>query len=296
MVVPTRPDGMRLGQRHEFALLAPLGLAMVAFVVIPSLILAAYSLFDWLFSSPVGSPSLLNYQEIVESPITIKVVTTTIAIAVPVTVISVMGGYLLAYYIVFGRGRGRRLLFVLTLSALMASYLVRIYAWRILLGNSGVVNSALTGLGIIAEPLEFLIYSRTAVVIAETSLFIPLATLIFYAALSGIPGDMREAARDLGASRSMALLRVTLPLSGTAVLATTALMFFIASGDFLTPVLVGGPDSVTIGRLVADDFGPSVNYGRGAAWAVLLLLSFSILFLILRWAMRRFGLLPQRVV
>lgn len=283
---------MRVGRGLEAGLLAPLLLVLVGIIVIPAIILAGYSLFDWVFASPQGPLTLLNYQEIADSPIALKVASTTVAIALPVTLISVSGGYALAYYIVFGTGMGRRLLLLLVLTALMASYLVRIYSWRVLLGSTGVMNGALTSLGLIDQPIDFLIFSRTAVIIAEISLFMPLATVIFFAALSGIPTDLREAARDLGASRLRTLLRVTLPLSGPAVLVTLALTFFLAAGDFITPVYVGGPESVTIGRLIADDFGASANYGRGAAYSMIMLAVFTILYLCLRAVMRKSGLLP----
>lgn len=285
---------MHVGRMTGAGLLAPLLLVLIGFVVVPSTILAGYSLFDWVFASPVGPPTLLNYQEIADSAISLKVATTTIVIALPVALISVAGGYAIAYYIVFGGGPGRRLLLLLVITALMASYLVRIYSWRVLLGSTGVVNGALTGLGVIDEPMSFLIFSRTAVTIAEVSLFMPLSALIFFAALSGIPGELREASRDLGASRLRTLLRVTLPLSGPAVLATMALTFFLAAGDYITPVYVGGPESVTIGRLIADDFGPSANYGRGAAYSAIVLVTFATLYLLLRMGMRRVGMLPNR--
>lgn len=285
---------MHTGRGVEAGLLAPILLVLIGLVVVPALILTGYSLFDWVFASPQGPLTLLNYEEIASSPISLKVATTTVAIALPVTLFSITCGYALAYYIVFGTGRGRRLLLLLVLTALMASYLVRIYSWRVLLGSTGVVNGALTGLGVIDQPIEFLIFSRTAVIIAEVSLFMPLATVIFFAALSGISPDLREAARDLGATRLRTLIRVTLPLSGPAVLVTTALTFFLAAGDFITPVYVGGPESVTIGRLIADDFGASANYGRGAAYSVIVLVIFILLYVALRAGMRRTGMLPTR--
>ena len=93
----------------------------------------------------------------------------------------------------------------------------------------------------------------------------------------------------------MALTRVTLPLSGPSVLATTAIVFFVASADYITPVFVGGPDSVTIGRLIADSFGTSADYGRGAALSATVLVSFTCIYLALRHGMRRTGLLPRHV-
>ncbi|MBX3031867.1 MAG: ABC transporter permease [Chloroflexi bacterium] len=286
---------MRVGRGLELGLLAPLSVLLVGLVVVPTIVLVGYSLFEWVFASPQGALTLANYQQAIGDPITWRVILTTLSIGVPVAVLSTVSGFALAYYMVFGTGRGRRLLFVLTVTALMASFLVRLYAWRTLLGSNGVVNGALVSLGIVSEPLDFILFSRTAVVIAEVSVFTPIAALTFFAALSGIPPQLREAARDLGASRTRTLFRVTLPLSGPSVLATGALVFFLAAGDYLTPVFVGGPDSVTIGRLVADAFSTQADYGKGAALSVMMLIGFVALYLGMRFVMRASGLLPRRV-
>jgi spermidine/putrescine transport system permease protein len=286
---------VRIGRGLGAALLLPLLALLIGFVVVPTVILFGYSLFEWVFASPVGAVTPTNYIELIQSPITWKVVETTLWIGVPVAVFSVAGGYAIAYCIVFGQGRSRHVLFILTVTALMASYLVRVYAWRTLLGSKGIVNGGLEVAGLIDEPLDFLLFSRTAVVLGEISLFMPLAALTFFAALSGIDPDLREAARDLGASRFQALRRVTLPLSGPAILATSALVFFLAAGDYLTPVFLGGPDAVTVGRLVADSFGTTVDYGKGAALSMLVLIGFVLIYLVLRFVMRRTNLLPARV-
>jgi spermidine/putrescine transport system permease protein len=286
---------VRIGRGSGAALLLPLLAVLIGFVVVPTVILFGYSLFEWVFASPVGAVTPTNYIELIQSPITWKVVETTLWIGVPVAVFSVAGGYAIAYYIVFGQGRSRQVLFILTVTALMASYLVRVYAWRTLLGSKGIVNGGLVASGLIDEPLDFILFSRTAVILGEVSLFMPLAALTFFAALSGINPDLREAARDLGASRFQALRRVTLPLSGPAILATSALVFFLAAGDYLTPVFLGGPDAVTVGRLIADSFGTTVDYGKGAALSMLVLIGFALIYLVLRFVMRRTNLLPARV-
>jgi ABC-type spermidine/putrescine transport system permease subunit I len=286
---------VRIGRGTGAALLLPLLAVLVGFVVVPTAILFGYSLFEWVFASPVGAVTPSNYVELLGSPITRKVVETTLWIGVPVAIFSVSGGYAIAYYIVFGHGLGRQVLFILTVTALMASYLVRIYAWRTLLGSKGIVNGGLVASGLIDQPLDFILFSRTAVILGEVSLFMPLAALTFFAALSGINPDLREAARDLGASRFQTLRRVTLPLSGPAILATSALVFFLAAGDYLTPVFLGGPDAVTVGRLIADSFGTTVDYGKGAALSMLVLLGFVLIYMLLRFVMRRMNLLPTRL-
>ncbi len=285
---------MRIGRLLELVLLAPVGLLIGVAVVIPGVILLGYSLFTWQFLEPVGEPSAVNYMHAVSDPLYRQLLVNTIAIGVPTTVMSIIGGYLLAAYAVLAGGRRGALVFFLVVTALMASYLVRIYAWRILLGENGIINTGLTGTGLIAAPLEFLLFSRTSAILAEVNLFMPLAALAFYAALSGIPGDYREAARDLGASRFRVVTRITLPLTGHALLAVTAVTFFLSAGDYVTPVLVGGVESSTVGTVIATRMGPAGDYGTGAALSFLVLAGFLLLFLGLRAGLRAVGMLPER--
>jgi spermidine/putrescine transport system permease protein len=287
---------MRIGRRLELILGAPLTILLGVTVVFPALILLGYSLFIWHFLRPVGDFTLDNYAQVLTDPLYRKLAVNTLAIVVPTAIGSVVGGYTVAYYVVFGTGRGPKLLFGLLVTALMASYLVRIFAWRTLLGESGIINSFLIGVGLIGRPLNYLLYSRAAVVLAEVSVLMPLAGLAFYAALAGISPSYREAARDLGAGRPQTLLRITIPLSGAAILATTALIFFLSAGDYVTPVLVGGIDSSTVGTVIATNMGPVGNYGLGAGLSFVVLLGFAGVYLLLRAGMRAGGFLPERTV
>jgi spermidine/putrescine transport system permease protein len=285
---------MRIDRRLEALLLSPLGILLLATIVVPAFILFGYSLFVWALLEPRGGLTTTNYTGALADPLTWKLVYNTLFIGLPTTFFSIAGGYAISYYIVFGTGRGRNLLFGLVVTALMASYLVRIFAWRTLLGENGVINSALVGIGLIGQPLEFLLFSRFSAILAEISLFMPLAALTFYAALSGISPDYREAARDLGAGRLQTLIRITVPLTGAAILATTALTFFLSAGDYVTPVLVGGVETSTVGTVIQSKMGPAANYGAGSALSFLVLLGFVLAFVGLRQSMRWTRLLPER--
>jgi len=285
---------MRIGRRLEALLASPLVIVLCATLVIPGVILFGYSFFIWVYLEPTGQLTLANYLEALTDPLYRQLALNTLFVAVPTTVLSIVGGYVIAYYAVFVQRRGRSLMFALIVSALMASYLARIFAWRILLGETGLINSLLTGVGLIDRPLEVLLFSRPSAILAMTALFLPLAALTFYAALSGISSDYREAAWDLGAGRTQALWRITVPLSGPSILATAALIFFLACGDYVTPVLVGGIDTVTIGRIVAEYFGTTGDYGMGAALTFLMLGAFVLVYLLTRSGMRATGMLPER--
>jgi spermidine/putrescine transport system permease protein len=285
---------MQINRRLEAILLSPLGLFLMVTVVIPAVILLGYSFFAWRFLSPVSGPTLDNYLTALREPVNRQVLINTLVIGIPTTIGALVGGYALAYYTVFGGGRGRRTMFALIVTALMASYLVRIYAWRILLGDSGIINGLLVGLGVIDAPLQFLLFSRPAAILAEIALFMPLAGLAFYAALTGISPDYREASQDLGAARAETFRRITLPLTGPAVLSTTALVFFLSAGDYVTPVLVGGIDSSTVGTIIATKMGPAGDYGAGSAMSFLVLFGFVLVFLLLRALMSAGRLLPEQ--
>ena len=285
---------MRIGRWLETLLLGPLALLIGAAVVVPGLILFVYSLFAWHFLQPIGGPSTTNYVGALTQPLYRQLLVNTLAIGLPTTIGSLIGGYVIAYYAVFAPGRRGGFVFFLVVTALMASYLVRIYAWRILLGETGVINSALTSGGLIGRPLDFLLFSRASAILAEVSLFTPLAALAFYAALSGIPSDYREAARDLGAGSIQVLTRITLPLTGHALLAVTTVTFFLSAGDYVTPVLVGGVDSSTFGTIIATRMGPAGDYGTGAAVSFLVLAGFAFAYLALRLGLRTTRLLPER--
>ena len=284
---------MRFGRRLETLLMSPLAILLIATLVIPTIILFGYSLFAWIQLRPQGSLTLDNYLDVLTGRLYAQVAITTLFVAMPTAALSVVGGYLIAYYAVFVQRRGRSLMFALIVSAVMASYLARIFAWRTLLGESGLINSMLVGVGAISEPLQVLLFSRPSAILAMTALLMPLAALTFYAALSGISSEYRQAAWDLGAGPVQTLWRVTLPLSGPSVLATTALIFFLAAGDYVTPVLVGGIDTVTVGRLVSDYFGTIGQYGMGSAVSFLMLGGFVVVYIVLRMSMRLTGLLPR---
>jgi spermidine/putrescine transport system permease protein len=286
---------VKISRPLQVLLLSPLGLFLVGAVLVPAAILFGYSLFTWRLVEPTGALTAANYVAVLADPLYRQLLVNTIVIALPTTIGSVVGGYTLAYYIVFGNGPGRRLTLGLVVSALMASYLVRIFAWRTLLGSNGVINSLLVQTGIIREPLGFLLFSPASAILAEVALLMPLAGLAFYASLAGISASYREASRDLGAGRAQTLLKITIPLTGASILATSALTFFLSAGDYITPVLVGGASSATLGTVIASSMGHAGNYGLGASVAFLLLVGFAVVYVLLRAAMRASRLLPDRM-
>jgi spermidine/putrescine transport system permease protein len=285
---------MRVTRGLGGLLVAPLTLFLIATVIVPASILFVYSFYDFSLYQVHRAFELQWYRASLSDPLYRKVIRNTLAIALPTTLLSVAGGYCIAYYIVFRARRARTLLFGLVIVSMLASYLARVYAWRILMGENGVINSALQSLGVIDHPLGWLLFSRAAVIIAEVNLYMPITTLIVYASLSSVPGGVREASRDLGAGPVQTFRRVTLPLTGRGVLGAATLAFFLSCGDYITPSFLGGPStSETFGTTIASAIQTDGNYPLGAALSFVMIAMFLLYTGTLVLAMRRAKILPR---
>jgi len=189
-----------------------------------------------------------------------------------VTGFALLLAYPLAYLLAFKARRHRDLLYFAVIIPLWVSYVVRAYAWKIILGQHGILNGLLLSLGLIHEPLSVLLYSRWAVVVALTHIYTPFALMPIFAVLEAIPPSLKEASQDLYAGRWRTFLHVTLPLSLPGVLAGATFAFVLSMGDFLAPQLLGGNDSaLMVSNLVWSLFGVAYNWPLGAAVAVVML-------------------------
>ena len=194
--------------------------------------------------------------------------------------------YPMAYYVAFHVRRRKMLWIILMTLPFWTSYLLRVFAWKVILGYEGVINSALLSLGLIAEPLEALLYSQTAVIITLAHAWAAFAILPIYVSLEKIDRSLLEAATDLGDGPARRFLRVTLPLSMPGVIAASFLIFIPTTGDYITPALLGGPDGNMIGNLIQLQFGPVNNWPMGAALAITLMLWIAATGLVFVWLTR----------
>lgn len=177
-----------------------------------------------------------------------------------------------AYAIRFRAGRfGNALLFV-TLITLFGGYLVKIYAWKSILGRDGILNAALMGLGLIEEPLTAFIYSLQGVVITLTYFLLPFAVLPIYGSMRAIPDDLLESARDLGASGFQAARHIVLPLCERGIAVAFLITFLVSVGDYVTPRFVGGGASL-MGHFIETQFSFGFNWPMGSAMAFTLMAS-----------------------
>lgn len=247
-------------------LLAPAGLYYGLFLVIPMVGLFVLSTWSTSGFTIVPGFTLDNYVQVLTTALYRDILLRTMAVGLGAACLVVPLAFVLAYLLRFVFERRAQLITQVVLVTLFAGYLVRIYAWRTILGREGILNSFLMWTGLIDAPLEALIYSPWAVAITLCGLVLPLAMLPISASMSNVSRDHLEVARDLG-SRGLHLWRtVLIPMVMPGVTTAFAFAFLLAAGDFVTPSLVGGAQGVMVGNVIADQFrGIGSNWPLGAA-------------------------------
>lgn len=245
---------------------------VTVFLLVPYAILFCYSFWSVSSQVIVHNWGMQNYAELVRNPMYLSVLFRSMRIAGAVTVLALLLGYPLAYYLSFHAAKRKELLYQLVIIPLWASYLVRGYAWKTILGSDGVLNGLLEYLHITQHPVEFFLYSPFAVILTLTHIYTPFTFLPIYASLEHIPRNLVEASHDLGASPWATFRRVILPLSIPGVLAGATFAFVLTLGDFLAPLLVGGSSGIMISNIVVSLFGAAYNWPLGAAISLCMLL------------------------
>ncbi|MER8372904.1 ABC transporter permease [Mesorhizobium sp. M1406] len=230
-----------------------------------------------------------NFATVVSDPLYWTVTLRSLVIAALVTLATVVTAYPVAYYLAFHAGRRRGLLLFLVTLPFWTSYLLRVFAWKIVLAYNGVLNSALIEGGIWSEPTLAFLNTPAAVVVTLAHAYAPFAILPIYVALDTIPKSLIEAASDLGARPFTSFRRVVLPNSMPGVLAAALVVFVPTVGDYVTPALVGGPASTMIGTLIQAQFGKANDWPFGAALSVAVMLVILAVVLVARFTDRRFG-------
>jgi spermidine/putrescine transport system permease protein len=264
--------GERMGGLRQWALLAP-GLGwLVAFFVLPLVLIFIVSLGhrDELDRVVLSNPSLDNYARAID-PRFLPTLLNSLRYAALTTILSLIIGYPLAYWISRYGGRHKGLLLILVMLPFWTSYLIRTYAWMIMLRDNGVVNSILQALGLTSEPI-ILLNTDFSVVLGMTYGFLPFAILPLYVSIDRLDPALVGAARDLYASGRQAFLHVTLPLTMPGIIAASILTFIPAIGDFVTPDLLGGSGTTTIAKVVQTLFLEGRDWPYGSALGFILVL------------------------
>lgn len=264
--------------------LVPLAAWAALLVLAPNVLMLVYSLWRTREGVLYRVFTFDNYIAAVTNDVTLAILGRTVAIAVGAALLATAVAYPMAWFVVRRLSKHRLLAVLLVVVPLWISYLVRVYAWKIILGDNGIINSTLIELGLRDEPLSFMLYSKFAVFLTLTYVSIPFAFVASYAALERVPASLLEASADAGASPARAFRTVVWPLSRQGAAIGFALALLLCIGDYLTPAMVGGLEGTMFGSLIVNQFGLTNNWPLGAAMSiVLLLLTGALLALVARF-------------
>ncbi len=274
-----RPLGQSLGRTAAAILppgLLPLAATFASLLAAPICLLVLYSFWKASFFAVVHVLTPANYLRILGSPLYSGILLKTLGWSLLAAAVITLVAFAMAYAMTFRLPVWGPRILVLVMASLLSSYIVRLYALTTILGTNGLLNQALLALGVIAAPLEFLLYGYFAIVIALVYVYLPMAVLPIYAAMQGIDRRLVEASRDLGGGPARAFWTVTLPLSMRGVRTAFAFSFILAASDYVAPRMVGGMNGQMIGAVIADQFGGASNYPLGAALSVCMVLGFAV--------------------
>jgi spermidine/putrescine transport system permease protein len=272
----------------------PIFVWLLALVLVPLCLTFTMSFYSSGGLAIDRTLTLKNYRLFFTDPIYARILFKSLWISLSIAFLAILASYPLAYMVSFKMRRGRNLLFMLCVIPLWVSYLVRIIAWRSILGNRGVLNSFLLTVGLIGEPLSIFLYNRFAIAVTLTYVCIPFVFIPVYTSLEKIPRNLIHAASDLGAGELRAFLNVVLPLSLPGLVTGFIFAFIIALGDYIIPQQLGGTQGIMFGNLIWSQFGFAFNWPLGSALGfVLLAISVTILGLSARFGSTEGGFLGE---
>ncbi|MBE9552621.1 MAG: ABC transporter permease [Proteobacteria bacterium] len=259
-----------------YILLSPTLLVLLGAMCLPVGILAIYSFWTQTGVEIDHTLTLTNYLKIFNKKSYMLLIGKSVLISLTVTLATVLLAYPIAYFIAFKVKRHKIVWLILITIPFVTSYLLRVFAWKIILGYNGIINSGLKWLGVIDQPLTFLLHNPIAVVITLAHAWAPIAILPIFVSLEKMDRSLLEAATDLGDSPLQRFLRVTLPLSIPGVVAASMLVFIPTVGDYITPQLVGGPDGMMVGSLMHAMFFRANDWPLGSALAIVSALAITV--------------------
>jgi len=266
--------GWRRRERRATAgLLAGPLLWLLLFFVIPVGFVAAYSVGAvGLFPTDTGVVSLSSWERLLTGgSVYMGLFWKSIRMSLTVSAVVVLVAYPVGYFLALCVGRRKYVLVLLIIAPFLTSYLLRVLAWKVILGDAGVINSFLQWVGLTDRPIEWLMYSQFTVMLVLAYIWVPFVALPVFVSLNNLDPSLLEAAGDLGASRWRTFVRVTLPLSLSGVFAAFLFVFIPTIGEFVTPLLVGGTSGYMYGNAVQDLFTRGLDWQTGSTLALFLL-------------------------
>ena len=259
---------LRYEPLRGYSLLSPTLLLMLVALALPIGLLVTFSFWTQNYLDFDRTFTINNYIVFFQKAIYPALLWKSMKMSAAVTLATVVLAYPMAYFIAFRVTKHKLIWLILITVPFWTSYLLRVFAWKIILGYNGVINSGLMELGLIDAPLEFLLYNPFAVVITLAHAWAAFAILPIYVSLEKIDRSLLEAATDLGDGAVMRFIRVTLPLSMPGTIAASLLVFIPTVGDYVTPKLVGGTTGIMIGNIIQSMFGKANNWPLGAALSI----------------------------
>jgi spermidine/putrescine transport system permease protein len=261
---------------------------MIVAMCLPVFMLTAHSFWTQDYLTIDKTFTLANYDQALSwlwgaegaKPIYLRLLWKSMQISLGVTIATLVLAYPFAYFLAFKVRKNKNTWIILISVPFLTSYLLRVFTWKIILGFNGVINSGLIELGIIKEPLEFLLYNPTAVLIVLAHAWAAFAILPIYVSLEKIDRSLLEAATDLGDGPAQRFLRVTLPLSMPGLIASGLLVFIPTVGDYVTPKLVGGTEGIMIGNIIQSQFGKANNWPLGSALSIVMAIAITLVVLL----------------
>lgn len=281
------------GNRSETAqgltLITPPLLYSVLVLAAPLFTILAYSFLKDGYLTVIREFTLENYVQVWGDPIFRRIMLRSLGVAAMVTLVTVVLAFPVAYFLSFVVAPERKALWLFLITIpFWTSYLIRVFLWKVILGYNGVINSGLLSIGIIDEPLTFILYNVNSMVITLAHAYAPFAILPIFVALEKIDRPLLEAGRDLGENRLMTFWRVTLPLAMPGVVAASLIVFIPTIGDYVTPELIGGGKIPMVANMIQVQMLALDNRPLGAAMAVTAMLVVAVLSLAFVLLNRRF--------
>jgi spermidine/putrescine transport system permease protein len=253
---------------------------LVAFFVLPIIVVALYSVGVLsLFDATKGFDLHPWRRFVTGDSVYLSLFWKSIKMSLTASVVVVLLAYPVAYYLALVVGARKYTLLLLTIAPFLTSYLLRILAWKVILGDNGLINTALVTLGFRSadDPITWLLYSNFTVILVLIYVWVPFAALPIFVTLENLEASLLEAAQDLGAGRFRSFLRVTLPLSLPGVAAAFVFVFIPTIGEFVTPSIVGGTDGTMYGNAISDLFNQGLDWQTGSVLALFLVFVVAVL-------------------
>ena len=263
----------------KYSLVFPLIAWLILFLIIPYVLILIQSFLQTdSFGKVVYHFQVDTYKKVFSEPLYYGTLLRTFGYALIVASVCILLSIPMAYYIAFKVKKNKTLLYTLIVLPFWISYIVRAYAWKIILGENGILNSFLINIHLTDKPFSFLLYSNFSVLICLIHIFTPFVAIPIYTAFEHIPKLLIEASKDLGAGSFATLRKVILPLALPGIISGGTFALVLTMGDFLAPLLLGGPNTLFVSNIVQNLFGTSNDRPLGSTLGIVIL---GVIFLVL---------------